>query len=155
MNRRLRETNLLIKKLIPALQLGVAVMLLAGCASQSIIMPSAASLADDGVAILKIDRTIKSSLAPELNGIVDLGTNKIVLRSEGFKDYYKIKIAPGEYNVMLKVYSSGYAPAFPSVRIKAKPGMTYLFASSTVMNGKAVSAEYKEIPTTADTTPDK
>ena len=56
---------------------------------------------------------------------------------------------------MLKVYSYGHIPAFPKVRLSAKAGMTYLFTSSVVMDGKAVKAEYKEVPTPSDTTPDK
>jgi len=133
----------------------VFITLLTACASRSIVMDSALTLPDNELSILKIDKSKKAEVYPQLNGIVDIGARKIVLRSEGFKDYYKIKIAPGDYDVMLKVYSMNYTPAFPHVRIKVKAGMTYLFTSSLVLNGKAVTAEYKEIQTALDTTPDK
>lgn len=91
--------------------------------------------------------------------VEDRYVKKAGRRFGGFRELVvkllQIKIAPGYYEVMLKVCSYNHIPAFPRIRLKAKPGMTYLFASSVVMNGKAVSAEYKEIPTAADTTPDK
>ena len=135
--------------------IGVVVILTSGCPSQSVVLPSAASHTDDEIAILKIDRTAKTEVSPELNGVVDLDARKIILKSESFKNYYKIKVAPGHYEVMLKVYSYGHMPAFPKVRLSAKAGMTYLFTSSVVMDGKAVKAEYKEISTPSDITPDR
>lgn len=130
--------------------------LLAGCPSQSVVLPSGEGLSDHEAAILKIDRTVKTGgLRPELNAVVDLNAGTILLKSEPFKNYYRIKVAPGHYNVQLKVYSYGHQPAFPRARVQAKAGMTYLFTSSIILDGKAVRAEFKEIPTASDTTPNE
>ena len=64
-------------------------------------------------------------------------------------------VAPGAYVVQLKVYSSGYQPAFPVIKVAVQPGKTYLFTSSAVMNGKAIRAEVREVATATDTTPEK
>ena len=83
------------KRLWISLLIGVTVTLISACGSKSVVLPSAASHTDDEIAILKIDRTAKTEVSPELNGVVDLDARKIVLKSESFKDYYKIKVAPG------------------------------------------------------------
>jgi hypothetical protein len=125
----------------------LAAMALAGCTSQAIVLPSGEKLSDSEAAIFKIDRSVKTDVQPELNGVIDLDARTIVLKSEPFKNYYEIRVAPGNYEVMLKVYSYGHLPAFPKARLRARAGMTYLFVSSKVLGGKAVNAEFKEVPT--------
>jgi hypothetical protein len=137
------------------LALSIAAALLSGCASQSIVLPSAAGLADADVVVLKIDKTIHTGgLRPELNNLYDITHKTEVLPSKGFHDYYKIKVAPGDYAVGLKTYSAGYSPSFPYIKIRALAGMTYLFTASVVMNGQATRADYRIVPTSEDRTPE-
>ncbi|WP_419684088.1 hypothetical protein ACN22W_10565 [Burkholderia theae] len=145
-----------MKKTILSVTSGLAIAFaLTGCASQSLEMPSAATLPPDQVAVLKIDRSVKSNgLTPQLNAIADVN-GVALLESRGFHDYYKIKIAPGTYTVQLKVYSYNYAPAFPKVTLQVEAGKTYLFTSSIVLNGKAVRVEYLPVETSADSTPEE
>lgn len=127
-------------------------LLLTGCASQSLVTADAQLLSDADAAYLKVDRTMVSGYRPELNAVYPMEGGTLV-RSESFKDYYRIKVKPGLYRVQLKVYSGNYQPAFPVVPVNARAGKTYLFTASTVMNGKAVSAEFKEVSTVSDVTP--
>lgn len=69
-----------------------------------------------------------------------------MVESKFFVDYSQIKITPGTYKVLLQI-TSGNATAFPTARVEAKPGKTYLFTGKTVMDGAAVKAVYKEIDT--------
>jgi len=135
----------MLSRLRPALALS-ALVALTGCASLSIVAPGANSIPDDEAAILEIDQTVKTSVRPLLNAIYDEHGIALV-PSESFKNYHRIKVAPGPYAVQLKVYSANHYPAFPVVRIRARSGKTYLFTSTVIMDGQAVRAEYVEIPT--------
>ncbi|MPS26397.1 MAG: hypothetical protein E2576_06930 [Alcaligenaceae bacterium] len=140
---------LFLERLFSGLRPVVALIILfglAGCASLSTVAPGANSIPDEEAAILEIDQSVKASVRPQLNAIYD-EYGSTVIPSESFKDYHRIKVAPGAYTVQLKVYSAGHYPAFPRIRIRARSGKTYLFTGNLIMDGRAVRAEYTEIPT--------
>src|SRR5262245_25605360 len=102
-------------------------IMLSGCAAQQIVLPSASDLPDSDAAIFVIDSSSKrGNMQPFLNAIYT-SDGKTLVKSQSFKDYDRIKVAPDTYAVQLKIYEYGTIPSFPWVKVKAEAGQTYVF----------------------------
>lgn len=133
-----------MKKTLKLLSALVIALQISGC-SQKIIAPGAESLKNETAAYFKPDNKFWGGLHTTLIAVYPI-TNGPLVESSFFMDYSQIKITPGTYKVLLRI-QSGNAIAFPTARVEAKPGKTYLFTGKSVMDGAAVRAEYKEIDT--------
>jgi hypothetical protein len=140
---------------LPRIQAIVLSIVLGGCApAEMIVPPDLESLPDSEVAILKVDKTAeadpRSGGQAALSALLNLnGGQKVFTGGIG---YDRVKVMPGDYRVILSVRPKCNCYAYTAIHVPVKGGMTYLFATTTIMDGKAVKAEYREIPTSTDAT---
>lgn len=126
---------------------------LSGCSAQlKVKVPSAEGLADRELAILRRDPDdrLQNGFYSVIHGLTDLQRRDVVIRSEGFKDYWEVKVPPGNYQVMLKTYGVNTTPAFPWVGLTVEAGKSYYFRGVPIMDKSAVRAEYRVEPTRFD-----
>ncbi len=131
--------------------LAVTVALTAsGCAKLEYLDQSLTTLPNAEAVVFKADPETRNGLQTYINGIGKLDEDGLAITPNAYKCYTTVTAAPGSYTVQLRVFSPSYMPAYPILRLDAKPGMTYTFSSIMVMDGKGIRGVVREEPTAAE-----
>src|ERR1041384_135287 len=101
-----------------------------GCAPRVVIVNGAESLDDRKVAVLKLDPVLDIRVRTKLHSLKNANGDELVPPGS-LRDAGSVRVPPGIYEVTVEA-GSRKGGARPSAKIRANPGMTYMFSVTSV-----------------------